>query len=397
MLRSRSLLAFLPVLLLCTTACQRKQPAYSPPPPPEVTVAAPVPQVVPQILDFTGTTRGIETVEVRARVRGFIATKDIQQGQRVKQGDLLFTIDPRPFQALVSQGEATLAARKADLRLAEVTQTRIAEAVARNAAAQLELDRTTAELDAARANVQLAEAQLATAKLDLEFTNVRAPIDGRIGISSIEPGQLVGASEPTLLTTVINDATILATYFISERQLLDLRAINQNRRPGEDGRANIPVAMALANDTDFKHQGWYKWGDNAVNPTTGTIRIEAEFDNKDGTILPGLFVRLRSTLGQQDAMTVPDVAVQRDANGSFVLVAGKDDKVERRNVVTGIVTNRQRVLLPLTPGDFGVSPQDRVIINGLQRARPGSAVRPTPAAPTPTPTSTPAPTPAPPK
>jgi RND family efflux transporter MFP subunit len=362
---------------LCAVAgCKRQQAAYVPPPPPEVTVAMAEQRVVPQTLDFTGTTRGIETVEVRARVRGFIATKAIEQGQRVKKGDVLFTIDPRAFAAAVSQAEAGVASAKAALRLAEVTQTRIADAVSRNAAAQLELDRANAELDAARASVQLSEAQLATARLDLEFTEVRAPIDGRIGISAIEVGQLVGASEPTLLTTVVNDTTVLATYFISERQLLEIRAANQNRRPGEDGRARVPVAMALANDGDFVHKGLYRWGDNAVDSTTGTIKVEAEFENKDGTILPGLFVRLRSTLGEQTALTVPDVAVQRDANGAFVLVAGKEDKVERRNVIAGIVIARQRVLLPGESGDFGVSTTDRVIVNGLQRARPGAVVKP---------------------
>ncbi|MDX2148590.1 MAG: efflux RND transporter periplasmic adaptor subunit [Planctomycetota bacterium] len=373
-----SVFVFASAMIAGLGGCERETAGYTPPPPPQVTVANPTERTVPVTLDFTGTTRGVESVEVRARVRGFIASKEITEGQRVKKGDLLFVIDPRPFEAIVRQNQAQVESRRAALRLAEVLLTRTAEAVSRSAAAQTELDRVTAERDSARAQLELAEAQLVQSELDLEFTQVRSPIDGRIGITKIDAGQLVGAAEPTLLATVINDSVVLATYYMSEREVLDQRRINNNRRPGEDGRPNIPVLMALANDADYVHEGTFAWADNRVDPMQGTVKVEASFDNSSGVIVPGLFVRLRSIVGEQRAIIVPDVAVQRDANGPYVLVVGADNKVQRRNVITGDVVDRGRMIMAGPGGDYGISLQDRVIINGLQRARPGATVDPVP-------------------
>jgi RND family efflux transporter MFP subunit len=363
-------------LALVGAACKPKPAAFAPPPPPEVEVARPTVQTVPDTMEFTGTTRAKETVEIRARVRGFIETKHVREGQRVKAGELLYTIDPRPFEAVVRQGEAEVAAAEAALQLAETTLERTRETVARNAAAKIELDRAQAERDSADARLKLAKARLDAAKLDLEWTKVKSPIEGRLGISPIEVGQLVGATEPTLLGHVVNDSQVYATYFIGERDVLNLRRANQNRRPGEDGRKLVPVRMALANDTDFSHQGVFAWADNAVNPETGTIKIEAIFDNPDGTILPGLFVRVQAVYDDKQAMTVPDVAVQRDQMGAFLLVVGKDNKVERRNVTPGPTFSRARIIENAPDGSASLSAEDWVIVNGIQRARPGAEVKP---------------------
>lgn len=351
------------------TGCKREAPAFAPPPPPEVTVASPAQRRVPDTMVFTGVTRGVESVEIRARVRGFIEKKHVQDGRRVKQGDLLFTIDPRTYEASVQQAKAELASREADLRLAQTTLERTQTAGAANAVSKQELDRAEAQRAGAQAQVDLAKARLRSAELDLEFTQIRSPISGRIGFIPVEVGELVGAAEPTLLAHVINDEKIYATYDMDERVVLEIRKANQNRRPGEDGRPNLPVRLGLANEDGFPHVGQFDRADNAVNPQTGTVRIESIFDNPDGTILPGAFVRVQPQFGERDVLTVPDVAVLSDQRGRYVLVVGASGKVERRDVRAGDVVERQRIVLD------GVGLEDRVIVNGLQRARPGIEVR----------------------
>jgi RND family efflux transporter MFP subunit len=356
-------------LLPMIAGCKRPPAAFAPPPPAEVEVATPQTRRVPITLEFTGTTRGVEEVEVRARVRGFLETKHVQDGRRVNKGDLLFTIDPRTFEAAVQQARAEQLAREADLRLAQATLDRTAQASAANAVSKIEVDRAEAQRDNAKAQVELAKARVRSAELDLEFTQIKAPISGRIGFVPVEVGDLVGAAEPTLLARIVNDEKIYATYDMDERTILESRKANQNRRPGEDGRPNVVVRLALANETGFPHEGVFDRADNAVNPLTGTIRVESLFDNKEGTILPGAFVRVQPVYGEKDAMTVPDTAVLSDQRGRFVLVVAKDNKVERRSVRVGDVYERQRIILE------GLEPSDRVIVNGLQRARAGGEVR----------------------
>lgn len=352
--------------------CERQQAAFVPPPPPEVTVESPTRQRVADAMEFTGTTRGYETVEIRARVRGFLEKKHVQDGKRVQQGDLLFTIDPRTFEAAVQQARAELATRESELKLAIVTLERTSAAAATNAVSKQEVDRAAAQRDGAIAQVDLAKARLRAAELDLEFTNVRSPITGRIGFIRVEEGELVGASEPTLLATVINDSKVYATYDMDERVILDLRRGNQNKRPGEDGRAELVVRMAMANEEGWPHVGRFERADNTVNSATGTLRVESIFENPDGAIVPGTFVRVRPEFGEKDVLTVPDVAVMADQRGRYVLVvagAGAEGSVERRDVTVGEVVERRRVIMS------GLTEADRVITNGVQRARPGGTVK----------------------
>jgi RND family efflux transporter MFP subunit len=358
------------VLGLAASACERKQNAYVPPPPAEVTVASPIRKVVPETMEFTGVTRGYEVVEVRARVKGFLEKKLVEGGRRVKAGDLLFVIDPRTFEAAVRQARAERETQRANLRLAEVTLERMLTAMRSNAASQQEVDKAQADFDAAKARVEVAEAMLAAAELDLEFTQIRAPINGRLGLVRVDVGQLVGATEPTLLTTIINDEKIYAEYDMDEQTVLEVRRLNANRRPGEDGRPSIEVRLALANEQGYPHVGQFHTADNTVNPETGTVRIEAIFDNADGTILPGSFVRVQPIYGEREALLVPDVAVQTDQNGRFVLVVNAENVVERRNITAGPTLDGLRRV------DSGLAGDEAVIINGLQRARPGAKVSP---------------------
>ncbi len=349
--------------------CKRQPVAFTPPPPAEVTVAKPVKRMVPIALEYTGTVRGYEEVEVRARVRGFLEKKHIQDGKRVTKGELLFSIDPRTFEATLARAKADQAAREADLRLAEVTLERTQQAGASNAVSKIEVDRAQAQRDAAMAQVEQAKAVVRSAELDLEFTQIKAPINGRIGFVPVEVGDLVGATEPTLLARVINDEKVYATYDMEERTILESRKANQNRRPGEDGRPNLLVRLGMSNEVGFPHEGYFDRADNAVNPQTGTIRVESIFDNKDGTILPGAYVRVQPVSGEREAMTVPDTAVLLDQRGRYVLVVGAGNKVERRDVRVGEVVDRQRIIVE------GLDESANVIVNGLQRARPGVAVR----------------------
>lgn len=359
---------FASVLLL--TGCKEQKGNYTPPPPPEVTVTTPVKQQVTNALEFTGVTRGVEAVEVRARVKGYIAQRMVEGGQRVKAGDLLYTIDPREFQASVNQADAQIATQEAQLKLAEVTLTRVAEAVRKNAAAQLELDKAQADRDAAQAQLELAKAQAAQRRLDLEFTRVVSPINGRLGIQTVDVGNLVGASEPTLLATVINDSKIYARYSIDERQLLEIRAESAYKRPGEDGRDGLTVLLGLANEPGYPHVGRFYKADNTVDAKTGTLGVDSIFDNPDGVILPGSYVRIKAIFGTTEAFVVPDIAVGADQIGRFVLVVDDKNVVERRPVRVGTAENRMRRIIE------GISGGEHIVVNGLQRARPGTTVNP---------------------
>lgn len=362
-------LMVLTLAMAVVSGCKRQPVAFTPPPPAEVTVAKPAKRMVPIALEYTGTVRGFEEVEVRARVRGFLEKKHIQDGKRVTKGELLFSIDPRTFEATLARAKADQSAREADLRLAEVTLERTKQAGASNAVSKIEVDRAQAQRDAALAQVEQAKAVVRSAELDLEFTQIKAPINGRIGFVPVEVGDLVGATEPTLLARVINDEKVYATYDMEERTILESRKANQNRRPGEDGRPNQLVRLGMSNEVGFPHEGYFDRADNAVNPQTGTIRVESIFDNKDGTILPGAYVRVQPVYGEREAMTVPDVAVLLDQRGRYVLVVGAGNKVERRDVRVGEVVDRQRVIVE------GLDESANVIVNGLQRARPGVEVR----------------------
>lgn len=366
----KGLAALALAMVVILPGCKPPAAQYAPPPPPEVTVTTPVKQSMMNALEFTGITRGVESVEVRARVKGYIEKRFVEGGQRVKAGDMLYTIDPREFQASVSQAEAQIATQESQLKLAEVTLSRVNEAVQKEAAARLELDKAQADRDAAAAQVDLAKAQLAQRKLDLEFTRVIAPISGRLGIETVDVGNLVGASETTLLATIVDDSKIYARYSIDERMLLDIRTENQNKRPGEDGRDELTVLLGLANEPGFPHVGKFYKADNAVDPKTGTLGVDSIFENPSGVILPGSYVRVKAIFGKIEAFVVPDIAVGADQLGRYVLTVNDKNIVERHAVRVGTAEGRMRRIVE------GISGTERIVVNGIQRARPGAPVNP---------------------
>ena len=357
------------VVVAALAACGRNE--YAPPPPPEVTVAHPVEQTVTTYLEFSGRTEAVEAVDVRARVQGFLQSVNFQPATDVKKGDLLFVIEPNLYEARVEKAEADLASAFSQLKAAE-EQLEITQAIfERRAGSRADLVTKTQARDQARAAVSQTRAELEAAKIDLSYTHVYSPIDGRIDRNRVDPGNLVGAAgDQTILATVIRQHPIYAYFQGSERELLEFRA---RQRRGETVAATGTFNRAflgLVTEEGFPHEGQVDYVSNRVDPSTGTIEVRAIFPNPDGVLLPGLFARVRLPFTAGEAIVVPESAVGADQGGRYVLVVGKDDVVELRRVTVGALVDGARVI------DKGVTPADRVVVNGIQRARPGTKVHP---------------------
>jgi RND family efflux transporter MFP subunit len=365
----------LTTIVALLAGCKPKTNAYAPPPPAEVTVAHPVRRPVTRYLEYTGTTEPYEAVELRARVSGFLDQVNFKPGAPVKKGDLLFVIDPRVYEAQARQAEADVAAKRALLHLAELTLQRVSEAGQNAAVAKLEIDKAQGERDQAQAQMELAAAALATARLNVEFTQVRAPIDGRITKNLVDVGNLVGAgNQATVLATLVSNKPLYVTVDVGEDDVLMVRRTRLATSPGaEPGQLSPgvwrPVDIATADSSDFNVHGRIDYVDPGLNPQTGTIRVRCRFENEDEVLLPGLFVRLRLFLDSSDQTLVPDVALLSDQNGRFALVVNDKDTVELRRVKIGSLDSGLRVVTE------GLSENDRIIVNGLQRARPGVVVK----------------------
>jgi membrane fusion protein, multidrug efflux system len=360
--------------LLLALGCGPGGNTYVEPPPPEVTVTLPVKKDVPDSLDLTGTTAAIESVEVRARVQGFLEKVDFKDSAKVKAGDLLFEIDPKPYQADYDRDAANLAQAKARLERATADFTRAEELLPKNAIAKSDYDLALSSRSEAAASVKVAEANLRAAQLNLDYTKVLAPISGRIGRRLVDKGNLVGANEKTLLATIVNDDLIYAYANMSEND--QLRIMRRYPQPtGKDGARKDPekvqvALLGLADETGYPHKGWLDYADNKVDRETGTRELRAVFPNKDGLLMAGMFVRLSFPMETRPVLLVPAIAVLDDPSGRYVLVVGEKDVVEQRSVTAGRTFDHMRVI------EDGLSPTDRVIINGLQRARPGATVKP---------------------
>ncbi len=353
---------------LAAVACGRGN-EYAPPPPPEVTVSHPVERDVTIHGEFTGHTVAIATLDIRARVQGYLESVNFKPGSAVKKGDLLFVIEPALFQAQVDQAKATLAAKEADSRAAqqqlEITQT----IFQKSAGSRTDLVAKTQARDLAKAELENARANLAAAELNLSYTHIYAPFDGVIDRNLVDVGNLVGSGGATLLATIVQSDPIYVYFQMSEAELLSYRAEREAAQgtadPGDEAR------LALATDTGFPHVGRVDYTSNRVDPDTGTIELRAVFPNPDGALVPGLFARVRLPMSRQHAALVPDAAIGSDQGGQYVLVVDDKNLIQYRRVHVGpAVDDEQRVILD------GVGPADWVVVNGLQRARPGVEVKP---------------------
>jgi membrane fusion protein, multidrug efflux system len=349
-----------------------KENQYVPPPPPKVTVAKPVQRSVINYLELTGNTQAVNTVQLQARVEGYLQGLHFQEGADVKKGDLLFTIQPEQYEAQLQQALAEVQAQQAALEHAETELKRYSRLFEQKAAAATDVDNWRFQRDSAKAALMNAQAQVDLAKLNLSYTRVTAPMDGRMGRRLVDPGNLVGAGgEKTPLAEINQINSIYAYFTINERDLLRVRKLQQESGAGDYRSRPIPAYAGLADDQGYPHEGRIDFAGITVDPTTGTLLLRAVFPNEDRKMLPGLFTRIRVPVGRQEnAILVPEVALGFDQLGRYVLVVNDKNVVERRQVTVGPEENGSIVI------DSGVKPDERVIVNGLQRAIPGREVSP---------------------
>jgi len=346
-------------LLVAVAGCGQEN-VFEPPPPPEVTVQRPVQREVTLYKDYVGRADASETVEIRARVKGFLRTIDFEPSQFVDIGDPLFTIEPESFLAAQASAEAAVDQAKAAAGLATVTVARAQAAYDKDAVSDLEMMEKRAQLDAAEAAVRAAEAALDTAKLDVSYTIILAPIKGRVSREYVTIGNLVGSGEATLLTTIVKIDPIYAYFNLSERELLPYL-----RRRKHDDNPERPARLQFSDGREYEHEGEIDFADNTVDALTGTIQIRAKFPNPVGGLIPGLFVRVLIPQETQEVKLVPEVALQRDLAGPYLLVVNEGGAVERRDVALGERLKDLRII------NSGLDGSERVIVKGLQRARPG--------------------------
>ena len=325
--------------------------------------------------EFTGRLQAVDSVEVRPRVSGLVSAVRFEEGAIVRRGDLLFQIDPRPFQAEVDRLRAELARARATGQRAASELVTAEKLRAENAIAKEEHDRRAAFAQESTAQTAAVEAALRAAELNLEFTQVTSPIDGRVGRAIVTEGNLVssGPGEATLLTTVVSLDPVYA-YFDADEQIFlkySARSKGQSLRNGSRRGSELPIRMALANDEGFPRLGQLDFVDNQLDGATGTIRGRAVFRNSDGQLTPGLFVRLRlAGTGSYRGLLIQDRAVGTDLSKKFVYVVGANNQIEYRGVTLGPIIDGLRVVRS------GVEAGESVVVNGLQRVRPGVQVTP---------------------
>ena len=330
---------------------------------PAVTVQSPKPQPVMEYLDLTGTVAASKTVNLVARVPGYLESVNFRDGAVVPKGELLFVIEQAPYEAQVTLNQAALVRAQAEL---DRQQAMMKE----NATAETTVENWVSQRDQARAQLELAQ-------INLGYTKVTAPFDGRLGARQVDPGNLVGSSGPTVLATIEQLHPIYVNFNLNERDALQLR--DEMRRLKIEVGSNIgkaPIEVGLQNEKGYPHVGVLDFADNSLSTSTGTIALRGIFENRETTLFPGLFARVRIPLGDPRPMlTIPASAVGNDQQGDFVFVVTPADLVERRSIVKGPVTDGRLAVRS------GLSEADRVVVNGLLNARVGEKVAPTEAPP----------------
>lgn len=366
-----------PVVALALAAGCGGSNTFAPPPPASVTIAQPEVEDVVDYLEFTGTTVASGQADVRARVSGVLQSMHFEPGTQVEKGQLLFVIEPEAYEAQLQAAQAELASGKANLARAEIELERAERLRAKNAGTDIDVVKWRGERDLAQAAIKSAEAKISRAELDLSYTEVRAPITGRVGRHQVDLGNLVGEAEATVLTEVTQYDPMYVYFNLNERDLLRVLAMHEQEvKEGKDNlgpEAELPVELALADETGFPHVGTTDFADSGVDPETGTLQIRGSFANSAPTtsLLPGMFARVRLPIGSRpDRPLVDERAVGSDQSGEYVLVVGSEDKVEKRNVETGARIDGLRVV------EGGLKGDEWIVVKGLQRARPGATVAP---------------------
>jgi RND family efflux transporter MFP subunit len=367
-------LLLIPGLAACAES--QSQPQAATPPPPQVTTAKPVTKMIADQDEYVGRFIAVESVEVRARVPGYLDAIHFQDGQLVKAGDLLFTIDRRPFQIALAQAQASLAQAKSALAFAESDLARAQGLTVGAVITQQTFDQRMQAKRTAEASVAAQQAAERQAALDLEFTELRAPVAGRIGDRRVSIGNLVtgGTSGNTsLLATIESIDPIRFEFTLDEASYLRYSQFTDDGAAATNRGLILPVTLKLIGEAAFSHQGKIDFVDNAIDRSSSTIRVRAVFSNPRGRFTPGMFARVRiAAAPPKNELLVPDAAIGAEQVRKFVLVVDAEDVARPKYVALGPVVDGLRVITQ------GLTPDDNVIVNGLMRVRPGAKVTPQP-------------------
>lgn len=361
-------------LLVACTGCSDRAPLAPDAPIPKVTVTEVASQETVDADEYTGQTEASEIVEVRARVFGYLKSIDFQDGDFVKEGQTLFTIEPDEYDAIHKQSLARVELNRANLALAKATHARNEMLIKSGAVSKQEFDETLAKVASAEATITAAQADANRTAVDLKYTELKAPISGRIDRALVSAGNLLtgGMGSGTLLTKIVKEQPMYVYFDVDERSLLRYmrqRADSRDAAPGSLRTQEIPCYLQLADERDFMHQGTLDFVSSEVNRSTGTVRIRGVFANADGSLASGLFVRVRVPVSKPyEALLIPERALATDQNIKFVYVVGDDGAAERRNVELGAQRGEMRIITA------GLKVGEQVIVKGLQRVKPGQKV-----------------------
>jgi RND family efflux transporter MFP subunit len=357
---------------LSLSACGEKN-AFVPPPPPKVEVAQPLKQTVTRYLFATGNTAAINSTTLVARVQGFVQEIKYDDGDAVKAGQVLFVIEPKPYQLALEQAEAGQASAAASSKQSQADYARQSDLAAKNVTSQATLDQATAALAAATAKQKQSEVDIEQAKLNLSYTEVKAPFDGIVTSREVSLGQLVGAGGATTLATIVQLSPIYVNFAVSESDIQSIRAGIKARGLTPQDLKKIPVEVGLQSETGYPHSGFLNYASPSITAATGTLAVRAELPNTDRALLPGYFVRVRVPRAEQpDTLLVPDRVIGSDQSGRYVFVANKDDVIEQRKVELGQQVGQLRVI------EKGIEPDDRVVMSGLMTVVAGQKIEPVP-------------------
>jgi len=343
------------------------------PPPPKVTFVTPEVRKVIDWDDFTGRLAAVETVDIRARVTGYLQEVHFKEGAEIKEGDLLFSIDPRPYEAIAERMEARVTSAKSRAELTAKELENVTKLQGNGSISAEDFDRRAKAASDAEGLLRAAEADLRAAKLDLEFTEVRSPITGRVSDARVTKGNLVKSEgqESTLLTTVVSLDPIYCMIEVDERSVLKYRQLHREGKRISAQFGRVEAEMELAHESGFPHKGFIDFVDNRLDAATGTIRARAVFPNPDKLMAPGFFARVRVPgSGEYEGFLIPDRAIADDQGTSHVWVVGEDDIAAYRKVTTGPLLDGLRIIRE------GIAAGDRVVVDGLMAVRNGQKVIP---------------------
>ena len=362
-------IAFVTFSFVSLSACEQN--SFVPPPPPKVEVGLPVQRPITRYIEATGNTAPIKNVDLVARVQGVLQSINYQDGNFVKEGTTLFTIEPDTYKFKLEQAQAAEAGAQASVKQAEADFKRQSNLVQRQAVSQATLDSSTSARDNAQANLLQAQANTRIAEVNFGYTNVVAPFDGVVSAHLVSVGELVGAASPTQLATIVALDPIYVNFNVNEQDVLRVRQEARRRGLTSNELRTFPIEVGLQTDSGYPHKGNLDYAAPTLTQSTGTLAVRGVLPNPDRVLLPGYYVRVRVPFEQQaNALLVPDVALGSDQAGRYVLVVNGDNVVEQRTVQTGPLEGDLRVI------ESGLKADDRVVTAGLLRAIPGQKVDP---------------------